>query len=104
LNILAQNNGSTSFWLDHFGVALFCVAHFVAGTFLSRPFWREFHENNFFFCFYLFPILIYKDYYFPSFFAHFFSKTVEDFLLIFNKFLSTLLKNTSSNTPLLFFY
>jgi len=42
-------------WCDQFGmarfVALFGVAHFVAGPYWSRPFWREFHENNFFFCF-----------------------------------------------------
>jgi len=40
-------------WHNHFVVALFGIAHFVAGPFWSRPFWREFHKNNFFFCFFL---------------------------------------------------
>jgi len=37
-------------WLSavRFVVAHFGVAHFVASTILSGPFWREFHENNFF--------------------------------------------------------
>jgi len=35
--------GSTFFWRARFVVALFGVAHFVAGLF-----WRKFHENNFF--------------------------------------------------------
>jgi len=49
--------GYTTLWRDHFGaarfvVALFGVTHFVADPFWSRPFWREFHENNFFFKFF----------------------------------------------------
>jgi len=49
--------GYTTLWHGHFGtvrfvVALFGIAHFVAGPFCSRLFWYEFHENNFFFtCF-----------------------------------------------------
>jgi len=64
-----------SFWHDHFGTACFVVAlsgiaHFVAGSFWSRPFWQEFHEKNFFllFSFSNFSIfLIYKNYFFCLF-------------------------------------
>jgi len=83
-----------SFWHDHFGLARFGIAHFVAGPFWSRHFWREFHENNFFFCFF-FQFFNFLIYIFSIFlFSFFFSKTVKDFLFIFNKFLSTLHKNT----------
>jgi len=34
--------------MAHFVVALFGIAHVVAGPFWSRRFWCEFHENNFF--------------------------------------------------------
>jgi len=59
---------------------------------------REFPENNFFYFFILF-----KKLFFSVFLFHFFfSKTIEDFLYIFNKFLSIPhKKNTSSNKPLL---
>jgi len=34
--------------MAHFVAALFGIAHYAVTPFLSRPFWREFHENNFF--------------------------------------------------------
>jgi len=40
--------------MAYFVVALYGIAHFVAGPFWSGPFWRKFHENNFFFQFRLF--------------------------------------------------
>jgi len=83
-----------------FVATLFVIAHFVASPFWSGSFWREFHENNFLLSF--FNFLIHKKI-FSVFFSFYFSKTVEDFLFIFNKFLSTL-HYTSSNTSLLFFY
>jgi len=47
-----RSQGSTPFWHDHFGVALFGGAHFVASPFWSGSFLREFHENSFFFFFF----------------------------------------------------
>jgi len=90
----AVQNGYTTLWCDYFGAArfvvtLFCIAHFVAGPLWSRPFRHEFHKKIFFllFSFFNFSIfLIYKNYFFPVFF----SKSVEHFSFIFNKFLCTL--------------
>jgi len=63
-------------------MALFGVAHFVAGPFLCGPFWHEFHENNF--LLYSFSnFLIYI-----NFFVFLFSffKIVEVFLFILISF------------------
>jgi len=82
-------------WRDHFRAARFVaaligVAYFVAGPFWSRSFWRKFHKNNFFFCFFQFFSFFNLYYYFFRLpFFIFFSNAVEDFLFIFNKFLST---------------
>jgi len=61
-------------------VALFGVAHFGANF------------TKIFFVFLFSIFLIYKNKNFPSSVLFFFSKTVEDFLFICNKFLSTLHK------------
>jgi len=62
------------FGTTHFVVALFGVAHFVAGPFWNGPCWHEFHENNFYFCFYLFSIfLMYKKIFFVFLIQFFFS-------------------------------
>jgi len=46
--------------MAHYVVAIFDFAHFVADSFLSEPFWREFHENNFF-------LLLFSFFYFSNF-------------------------------------
>jgi len=68
----------TTLWHNHFDAArfvvtLFGVAHFVAGPFLSGPFWREFYENNLIFSF-CFNFSIYKKIFLFSFFVFFFFK------------------------------
>jgi len=63
-------------------VALFGVAHFVAGSLWSGPFWHEFQENYLFLFVSIF--LIYK----KNFLLFiFFSKQSKDFLFICKKLL-----------------
>jgi len=84
-------------------VVLFGIVHFVASPFWSRPFLRKFYKNNFFLL--LFSIfLIYKKKFFRLSFSVLFSKTVEDFLFIFNKYLSTPHKKIQVQTHATVFY
>jgi len=73
-----------------FVVALFGIANFVAGLFWRGLFWRKFHENN-----------VFLSLFFIFFF--FFSKSVEDFLFIFNKFLYFQKKYKFKYTATVFF-
>jgi len=65
-----SGRGTRFFGAARFVVALFGVAHFVAG-----PFWSEF-QTNFFVCFFLFSIfLIYKKNFGLSFSIFFFKNS-----------------------------
>jgi len=97
--IVYLSTGYMTLWRDHFGtarfvLALYGVAHFVAGLFWSEPFWREFHENYFLLLFSIF-FLIYKNYCFSIFFFFINSRR---FFVYFNKFLSTLHKKIQVQT------
>jgi len=91
VSVIAFSTGYTTLWRDHFGatrfvVALFGIAHLVAGPFWSGPFCRKFHKNNFFsFCFHF---LIFKKN-FRLFSIFFFQNQSKDFLLILISFHST---------------
>jgi len=76
------------------------VAHFGVDLFGAN------FTKIMFFCCFLFQFisvfLIYKNYFFHYFF--FFQKQLKIFCLFLMNFFSLNVKNTSSNTPLLFFY
>jgi len=85
----------TTLWRDHFGaacfvVALFGIAHVVAGPFWSGAFWCKFHEKIFSFAF-CFNFLIYKKIS-VFLFSFFFQKQSKDFLFICNKFFPLYIK------------
>jgi len=93
----------------------FCCGPFWRCPFCCGPFWRypfccwSIFEQTFFtqisqkYFFLLSIFLIYKNYFFPYFFS-FFQKQLKIFCLFVINFFPLYIKNTSSNTPLLFFF
>jgi len=96
---------STSFLRDHFVADRFGVIHFVVGPFWSRPFLREFHENNFFsflFSFSNFSILIYKNF-FRLFYLFFLKQLMIFCLFLINFFPLYIKKYKLKHTAIVFF-